>query len=198
MWAVLAALARHQAFLAHQSLMLAVAVQVLLVAELLVLVALVVVRQVAQVVVAQAAKAHQTSAAEVVAAEAVRQVFPAAMAVLAAQASSSFPMLAHNNLVAVSSLQVVVTPFTHLQLLALLFQLHLCLHPIWLLQVAVAVDVQKTQPAVMAGVVVEQVAIAQAQQQLTQPQLILSRLVLVALAQLLLPQKALTALILPF
>jgi hypothetical protein len=107
-------------------------------------------------------------------------------------------MLAHNNLVAVSSLQVVVTPFTHLQLLALLFQSHLCLHPIWLLQVAVAVDVQKTQPAVMAGVVVEQVAIAQAQQQLTQPQLILSRLVLVALAQLLLPQKALTALILPF
>jgi hypothetical protein len=52
---------------------------------------------------------------------AVRQL----MLVKAAQASSSFPMLAHNNLVAVSSLQVVVTPFTHLQLLALLFQLHL-------------------------------------------------------------------------
>ena len=43
----------------------------------------------------------------------------------AAQASSSFPMLAHNNLVAVSSLLLVATPFTHLQLLALLFQLHL-------------------------------------------------------------------------
>jgi hypothetical protein len=42
----------------------------------------------------------------------------------AVQASSSFPMLAHSNLVAVSSLQVVATPFTHLQLLALLFQLH--------------------------------------------------------------------------
>jgi hypothetical protein len=48
-------------------------------------------------------------------------------------------MLAHNNLVAVSSLQVVVTPFTHLQLLALLFQLRLCLHPIWLLLVGVVV-----------------------------------------------------------
>jgi hypothetical protein len=44
---------------------------------------------------------------------------------MAAQASSSFPMLAHNNLVAVSSLLLVVTPFTHLQLLALLFQSHL-------------------------------------------------------------------------
>jgi hypothetical protein len=44
---------------------------------------------------------------------------------LVAQASSSFPMLAHNNLVAVSSLLLVVTPFTHLQLLALLFQSHL-------------------------------------------------------------------------
>jgi hypothetical protein len=44
---------------------------------------------------------------------------------LAAQASSSFPMLAHNSLVAVSSLLLVATPFTHLQLLALLFQLHL-------------------------------------------------------------------------
>lgn len=42
----------------------------------------------------------------------------------AAQASSSFPMLAHNSLVAVSSLLLVATPFTHLQLLALLFQLH--------------------------------------------------------------------------
>jgi hypothetical protein len=62
------------------------------------------------------------------------------VAAKAAQASSSFPMLAHNNLVAVSSLLLVVTPFTHLQLLALLFQSHLCLHPIWLLLVvAVAV-----------------------------------------------------------
>jgi hypothetical protein len=43
----------------------------------------------------------------------------------AAQASSSFPMLAYNNLVAVSSLLMAQTPFTHLQLLALLFQLHL-------------------------------------------------------------------------
>jgi hypothetical protein len=43
----------------------------------------------------------------------------------AAQASSSFPMLAHKNLVAVSSLHLAATPFTHLQLLALLFQLHL-------------------------------------------------------------------------
>jgi hypothetical protein len=46
-------------------------------------------------------------------------------------------MLAHNNLVAVSSLQVVATPFTHLQLLALLFQLHLCLQTTLWLQVVV-------------------------------------------------------------
>jgi hypothetical protein len=52
-------------------------------------------------------------------------LFLMAMAAQAAQASSSFPMLAHNSLVAVSSLHLVATPFTHLQLLALLFQLHL-------------------------------------------------------------------------
>jgi NAD(P)-dependent dehydrogenase (short-subunit alcohol dehydrogenase family) len=47
------------------------------------------------------------------------------LAATAAQASSSFPMLAHNNLVAVSSQLMAQTPFTHLQLLALLFQSHL-------------------------------------------------------------------------
>jgi hypothetical protein len=46
-------------------------------------------------------------------------------AVMAALASSSFPMLAHNNLVAVSSLQVVVTLFTHSHLLAHLALCHL-------------------------------------------------------------------------
>jgi hypothetical protein len=60
----------------------------------------------------------------------VRQVALIHRQAKAAQASSSFPMLAHNNLVAVSSLLLVATPFTHLQLLALLFQSHLCLHPI--------------------------------------------------------------------
>jgi hypothetical protein len=70
--------------------------------------------------------------------------------VKAAQVSSSFPMLAHNNLVAVSSLQVVVTPFTHLQLLALLFQLHLCLQTTLWLQVVVAA-VQVTLVVVAQG-----------------------------------------------
>jgi hypothetical protein len=50
-------------------------------------------------------------------------------------------------LVAVSSPLLVVTPFTHLQLLALLFQLRLCLHPIWLLLVVVV--------AVQAALVVQ-------------------------------------------
>jgi hypothetical protein len=43
-------------------------------------------------------------------------------------------------LVAVLSQLMAQTPFTHLQLLVLLFQLHLCLHPIWLLLVVVVVQ----------------------------------------------------------
>ena len=43
----------------------------------------------------------------------------------AAQAASSFPRLAHNSLVAVSSQLMAQTPSTHLRLLALLFQPHL-------------------------------------------------------------------------
>jgi hypothetical protein len=88
------------------------------------------------------------------------------LAATAAQASSSFPMLAHKNLVAVSSPLLVVTPFTHLQLLALLFQLHLCLHPIWLLLVVQAAALSLVVAAAL-------VAIAQAQQQLTPTQFIL-------------------------
>jgi hypothetical protein len=56
---------------------------------------------------------------------------------LAVPVSLLFLTLAHRNSVAVSSLLLVVTPFTHLQLLALFRLLHLCLHPIWLLQVVV-------------------------------------------------------------
>jgi len=74
-------------------------------------------------------------------------VTPAALGHLA---SSSFPMLAHNNLVAVSLQLMAQTPFTHLQLLALLFQLHLCLHPIWLLQVAQVVAGQQLVTVVEA------------------------------------------------
>jgi hypothetical protein len=43
-------------------------------------------------------------------------------AVMAAQASSSSPTLAHNNFLVVLSLQVAATPFTHSRLLALLAQ----------------------------------------------------------------------------
>jgi len=40
----------------------------------------------------------------------------------AAQVLSSFPMLAHNNFLVVLSLRLVVAPFTHSRLLALLAQ----------------------------------------------------------------------------
>jgi hypothetical protein len=49
------------------------------------------------------------------------------MAATAAQASSSFPMLAHNNFLVVLSLQLAATPFTHSRLLALLAQSQRCL-----------------------------------------------------------------------
>lgn len=78
-----------------------------------------------------------------------------AVAAVAAQASSSSPTWAHNNLVAVSSLKVVVAPFTHLQLLALLFQSHLCLQAHWLLQVVVAAAIHEV--VVVAQVDSEQV-----------------------------------------
>jgi hypothetical protein len=47
------------------------------------------------------------------------------LVVKAVLASSSFPMLAHSNSVAVSSFLLVATPFTHLQLLAHLALCHL-------------------------------------------------------------------------
>ena len=80
-----------------------------------------VLEQVEQVVVAQveACRVLPTQAAVVAA------LNNSTMAVKAAQGSSSFPILAHRSLVAVSSLLLAATPFTHLQLLALLFQLHL-------------------------------------------------------------------------
>jgi hypothetical protein len=64
----------------------------------------------------------------------------AEQAAQAAQASSSFPMLAHNNSLVVLSLHLAATPFTHSTLLALLAQSHLCLQTtLWLLVVAAAV-----------------------------------------------------------
>ena len=80
---------------------------------------------VAQVAVEQALLAQRRVLVQQILVVVVAVDIQQVMVATAAQASSSFPMLAHNNLVAVSSLQVVVTPFTHLQLLALLFQLHL-------------------------------------------------------------------------
>jgi len=54
-----------------------------------------------------------------------------ALALVAAQVSSSFPMLAHNNFLVVLSLRLVVAPFTHSRLLALLAQSQRCLRLIW-------------------------------------------------------------------
>jgi hypothetical protein len=75
-----------------------------------------------------------------------------ATAAMAAQASSSFPMLAHNNFLVVLSLQVAATPFTHSILLALLAQSHLCLQTtLWLLvAVAVVVHFGHLQQTVLA------------------------------------------------
>jgi len=49
------------------------------------------------------------------------------LAAMAAQASSSSPMLAHNNFLVVLSLLLAATPFTHSRLLALLAQSQRCL-----------------------------------------------------------------------
>jgi hypothetical protein len=65
------------------------------------------------VMVKQALALLQPQDLQIVAA-AVAALVMAHLAVMAVLASSSFPMLAHNNLVAVSSLLLVVTPFIHL------------------------------------------------------------------------------------
>jgi hypothetical protein len=59
-------------------------------------------------------------------------------------------MLAHNNFLVVLSLRLVVAPFTHSRLLALLAQSQRCLRLIWWLLVVVAVVVVAVEVALVA------------------------------------------------